>query len=121
MVKIKIGGDDGTSTYTVLRGQPTNTLVKGWEMKIEIDGSSGTVSGSNKNEGSKAKKTYTGTYLNNQLDVRVTIDDGRIITYKGSFPLVNGNPVKLDFYVEQGGAGSASGDKGVNSGILEIK
>lgn len=68
MVKIKIGGDDGTSTYTVLRGQPTNTLVKGWEMKIEIDGSSGTVSGSNKNEGSKAKKTYSKFFIGIIID-----------------------------------------------------
>ncbi|KAG2387471.1 hypothetical protein C9374_001803 [Naegleria lovaniensis] len=106
MVKIKIGGDDGISTYTLLKGQSANRAVKGWEMKVDID-DNGVVSGSNKNEGSKAKKTYSGTYLNNQLDVRVTVDDGRVITYKGTFPLVNGTLVKLDFVMENGGGALA--------------
>ena len=57
-MKVKIGGDEGISTYTVFKGTASNQTVKGFEMKIKID-DDGVVSGSNKNEGTSVKKTYS--------------------------------------------------------------
>ncbi|KAG2391778.1 hypothetical protein C9374_013263 [Naegleria lovaniensis] len=109
------GGKDGLTSWTRWKGVATNSTVAGWEMKFQVD-QYGNVSGSNKNDGSSITKYYSGTFINNYLDVKVTWDDGRAATYKGS---VTGNKVRIDFVITSVGTqGGCVGDAGVNTGTL---
>jgi len=122
IVHVKVGGDDGISHFTVYRGAPVDLPVQGWEMKIDINTTTGEVSGSNKNEGHKVKKYYKGTYKNGFLDINVEFDDGRKLTYKGDLPLQDGAEVKLDFKFQDGGNTlTQPEDMGYNTGKVEMK
>jgi hypothetical protein len=61
-------------------------------MKFEVD-ASGNVSGGNKNDNdpSGVKKTYTGTFINNQMNVTATFSNGQVNQYQGT---VTGNQFK---------------------------
>ncbi len=61
-------------------------------MKFEVD-ASGNVSGGNKNDNdaSNLKKTYSGTLVNNQMNVTATFSNGQVNQYTGT---INGNQFK---------------------------
>ena len=84
--KFKAGGSDGVTVWKRWCGEDTNIQVFGWEMKFEVD-ANGNVSGGNKNDdnGNDIKKFYSGTFINDQMDVQVEWTDGRKCTYVSSF------------------------------------
>lgn len=76
------------------------------------------MSGKNKNAGQSYAKTYSGTFLNNFMDVTAKWEDGRVATYKGT---LNGNRIRLDFVITSVGTqGGRNGDCGFNQGQVEI-
>ena len=87
-------------------------------MKITVK-EDGSVSGSNKNEGSSAKKTYSGTFKNGYLNVVSSFSDGKQFNYTG-FLSLSDSKAKLDFTCISGGVGCSVGDKGYSTGKLKV-
>ncbi|KAL6051691.1 hypothetical protein QOT17_019049 [Balamuthia mandrillaris] len=122
MTKYKIGGgDDGVAVWTQLGGRPANSRVAGWEMKFEVDGS-GNVSGGNKNDGADggAKKTYSGSFANGQLNVTATFTTGQVNTYVGTVSGNKFNGTLTVIKVAPGGGGTV-GDTGTISGTVKTE
>jgi len=117
ITRIKIGGgEDGIAQWD---GGPAN---HGWEMKFNVD-QLGNVSGGNKNDSEETgggKKIYSGTFLNNVMNVHATfIDTGQVNEYSGR---VTGNHFHGRMTVVQCGSTSAVVGQGGNiSGTVQYE
>ncbi|KAL9648904.1 hypothetical protein ABK040_003833 [Willaertia magna] len=116
--KYKIGGDDGTTTWLIWRGQESTAVATGWEVKFEVD-DQGNVSGSNKNEGCGIKKHYTGTLINGEINVEVNWDDGAKAKYTGT---IQGDKAVIDCEIlAVGTTFGCVGDKSRCEGKVKVK